>query len=417
ERAPRHRRAGRRRHRRRQGGDRRRRRGPRERGRHHLRRLEGDARADGVHHPALQRRHLRADARGHARAARDPADDPAQQGPAAHGVHHLRRRARRRLDRDQRGRPCPHRPASRRLGDRAVGPHPSGTRVPPPLPRGRGAGPPGAHRGRGRPRPTRRPHPGRRPGRGRQRRRHDEARPRAAGVRRRARAGDDLDRGPGALPAPPRAARRAGRRDPAADRPRRLHGVRLPHHDRRQRARRAGPRRHLRGRAGPDPRALRVPHRRHLRQPPLRLRPPAAGGDGAHRRRGARGGRLPPRPRGARDRARRQAPGLPAAGRRPRHGRRQPRPRTARRRPPLRHRHPGAARPRRRERPAAHEQPRQDRQPRGLRDPRRGAAAHRDAPPRRQPGLPRDQAAPDGSRPAGPERPRPRHHHRGAAPV
>ena len=104
---------------------------------------------------------------------------------------------------------------------------------------------------------------------------------RAAGVRRRARAGDDLDRGPGALPPPPRAARRAGRRDPAADRLRRVHGVRLPGRHRRQRAHRAGPRRHLRPRAGADPGALRVPDRRRVRQPPLRLRP--AAGRGARR--------------------------------------------------------------------------------------------------------------------------------------
>ena len=57
-----HHRARRRRHRRRQGGRRRRRRGPRERGRPHLRRQQGDARADGVHDPPQQRRDLRADA-------------------------------------------------------------------------------------------------------------------------------------------------------------------------------------------------------------------------------------------------------------------------------------------------------------------------------------------------------------------
>ena len=45
--------------------------------------------------------------------------------------------------------------------------------------------------------------------------------PRAAGVRRRARPGDDLDRRPGPLPPPHRGAGRAGRRDPAADAARR----------------------------------------------------------------------------------------------------------------------------------------------------------------------------------------------------
>ena len=61
-RSARRRRGRHRRHRRRQGRGRRRRRGPRERGRPHLRRQQGDARADGLHHPALQRRDLRADA-------------------------------------------------------------------------------------------------------------------------------------------------------------------------------------------------------------------------------------------------------------------------------------------------------------------------------------------------------------------
>ena len=86
----------------------------------------------------------------------------------------------------------------------------------------------------------------RRAGRDRQRRRDDEARTRAARVRRRARAGDDLDRGPGPLPPASRGADRAGRGDLAADRARRLHGVRLPHRHRRLRAPRAGARRHQR---------------------------------------------------------------------------------------------------------------------------------------------------------------------------
>ena len=121
----RHRRAGHRRHRRRQGRRRRRRRGPRERGRHHLRRQQGDAGADGVHDPLLQRRDLRADAGRHARPARDPADDAAQQGQAAHGVHDLGRRPRRRHHRHLRRRPGAHRPGAGRLGDRAVGDHPA----------------------------------------------------------------------------------------------------------------------------------------------------------------------------------------------------------------------------------------------------------------------------------------------------
>ena len=81
----------------------------------------------------------------------------------------------------------------------------------------------------------------------------DEAGARAAGVRRRARAGDDLDRGPGALAAPQRGAGRPGRRDPAADQPRRLHGVRLPDLRGRLRARRPGLRRHHRAGARCSP--------------------------------------------------------------------------------------------------------------------------------------------------------------------
>ena len=209
-------------------------------------------------------------------------------------------------------------------------------------------------------------------------------------------------RGPRPLPPAPRAPRRARGRDPAADRARRLHGVRLPDHHRRQRARRAGPRRRLRRRAGADPRPLGVPDRRRLRQPPLRLRPPAPGGDGPHRRGGSRGDRLPARPRGTRDRPGRQAAGLRAPGRRPRHRRRQPRPRPAGGRAALRHRHAGPARPGGHPGAAADQQPRQDRQPRGLRDRGGRAGAARHAPDRRQPRLPRGQARPHGPRPARP---------------
>ena len=80
--------------------------------------------------------------------------------------------------------------------------------------------------------------------------------------------------------------RRAGRRDPAADPARRLHGVRLPDHRGRLRAHRARVRRHLRARARADPGALGVPDRGRLRQPPLRLRPAARRGAPARGRRG-----------------------------------------------------------------------------------------------------------------------------------
>ena len=69
---------------------------------------------------------------------------------------------------------------------------------------------PGPHRGRGRPGAARRPGAGRRDLRDRQRRRHDEARPAAAGVRRRARPVDDLDRAADPPPATPREPRASG---------------------------------------------------------------------------------------------------------------------------------------------------------------------------------------------------------------
>ena len=166
--------------------------------------------ADGLHDPAQQRGDLRADAGRHARPARDPPDDPAQPRQDADGLHALRRRPRRRQHRHLGRRPLAHRPRAGRLRDRAVGADPAGPRLPAALPRGRGAGAPRAHRGGGRPRPDGRPDPGGRAGRGRQRRRHHEAGPRAPGVLRRARPGDDLHRGPGAVPPAHRGARRAG---------------------------------------------------------------------------------------------------------------------------------------------------------------------------------------------------------------
>ena len=226
-------------------GRRRRRRGPRERGRHHLRRQSRSTPgADGVHDPPQLRGHLRADAGRDARPARDPADDPAQQGPDAHGVHDLGRRPRRRDHRHQRRRPRPT--PCKTLADSATEPWEltrPGSRVPAALPRGRGAGPPRPHRGGGRPGADGRADPGRRAGRGGQRRRHDEARAGAAGLRRRARAEADLDRADGPPPPAHREPRRAGRRDPAAHPVRGLHRVRLPDRDRRLRARRARVRR------------------------------------------------------------------------------------------------------------------------------------------------------------------------------
>ena len=179
-----------------------------------------------------------------ARPARDPADDAAQQGPDAHGVHDLRRRPRRR-----------HAPASAPPTGRT----PSG-RWPTPRPsRGRSPGP-------GHVFPLRYREGGVLARRGHTEAAVDLARmagltpvgvlvevvnddgtmkrgQRAARLRRRARAEADLDRADGAPPPPHREPRRAGRRDPAADPVRRLHRVRLPDRDRRLRARRARVRR------------------------------------------------------------------------------------------------------------------------------------------------------------------------------
>ena len=267
-----------------------------------------------------------------ARPPRDPADDPAQQGPDADGVHDLGRRPRRR----QTGISAADRAhtvaGARRLGDRAVGDHPARPRLPAALPRGRRAGETRPHRGGRRPGADGRADPRRRAGRAGQRRRHHEAGAGAAGVRRRARPRHDLDRGPRPLPSANEVLVSASPR-PGCRPARRLHGVRLPDRRRRLRARRPGVRRHQRRRAGADPGPLRVPDRRRVRQRPLRLRPAAQRGDG-HDRHGGPGRRdLPARPRGAGDRAGREAAGLPAPGRRPRHRGRQPRPRACPRTP------------------------------------------------------------------------------------
>ena len=129
------------------GGDRGRRRGPRERRRHRLRGEQGDAGPGRLHDPLLQRRDLRADGGPALDRLGDPADDAAQPRTAAHGVHDLGRRPRRRHDGHLGGRPRAHDPGARRLGDRAVRDRPAGPRVPAALPRGRRAGAARAHRG------------------------------------------------------------------------------------------------------------------------------------------------------------------------------------------------------------------------------------------------------------------------------
>ena len=157
-------------------------------------------------------------------------------------------------------------------------------------------------------------------------------------------------------------------------------------------------------RAGARPGALRVPDRRRVRLPPVRLRSAAGRGARADRRGGPRRRRLPARARGPRasgwspscrpTRCRTAAatPSTPTStsGCRPTPAT------TARRADP--------ARPRRRQRAAAHQQPGQGDQPGGLRHAGGRAGAADAAPERPQPGLPADQARPDGPRPPRPGR-------------
>ena len=173
--------------------------------------------------------------------------------------------------------------------------------------------------------------------------------PRAARVRRRARPGDDLDRGAGAATAAATSTWSSGSPRPACPpgtATSRRTATAITVDDSEHVALVYGDITGDEPRA--DPGAQRVPDRRRVRLPPLRLRPAARRGARADRRGGPRRRGLPARPRGPGDRPGRQAAGLPAPGRRPRHRRRQPRPRAARRRPALRHRDPDPARPRRR---------------------------------------------------------------------
>ena len=145
-----------RRHRGRPAGRRRRRRGPRERGRPHLRREQGDARARRLHDPA----HLAAcicvpmAGRG-ARPARAAADDARQRGPQGHRLlGHRSTRAtasRTGISAADRARTI------RVLGDSATEPHEltrPGHVFPLRAVDGRRAAPPRPHRGGGRPRPA-----------------------------------------------------------------------------------------------------------------------------------------------------------------------------------------------------------------------------------------------------------------------
>ena len=100
-------------------------------------------------------------------------------------------------------------------------------------------------RGGRRPRPPRRPDPGRRDLRDHERRRDDGPGARPGPLLRAPRAEDDHGRRPDRLPAAHREAGRAGRRDQAADRVRRVHRGRLPLAGRRQAPRRDGQGRRL----------------------------------------------------------------------------------------------------------------------------------------------------------------------------
>ena len=259
------------------------------------------------------------------------------------------------------------------LVDSATEPYeldPAGARVPAARRRRRRPAPDRAHRGLGRPGPAGRADPRGRRRRGGQRRRVDVPAARAAPVRRRARPGAGVDRGPGHLPPTYRDARGAGRRGPAADPVRRVPGGRLPQHGGRGGAHGPGAGRDRHRHRCPGAAALGVPHRGRARLAALRLRATAGGraADGGRGGPGCRG--LPARPRGAGDRAAAQARRLPAAGRGARHRGRQPRPRAARRCARLQRRRADPRRPRRHVGAAAHQQP-------GQAGGRRGARADR----------------------------------------
>ena len=197
---------------------------------------------------------------------------------AARGGHH----------RHLRPGPRPHRPGRDRPARRARGPAPARPRLPAQGARGRRARAHRPHRGQRRPRPPRRPDPGRGDLRDHERRRHHGPRPGPGPLLRAARAEDGHGRRPDRLPAHHREAGRAHRRDPAADQVRRVHRGRLPLAAGRQAPRGDGQGRGRRRRRRARPGPLRVPHRRRLPQPALRLRRAARGCAGDDRAGGAR---------------------------------------------------------------------------------------------------------------------------------
>ena len=245
-------------------------------------------------------------------------------------VHGLDRGARRRHHRHLRRRPRAHDRGRDRPARVAARPRPARPRLPA---QGQGRRRARAHRpdrGGRRPRAARRPHAGRRDLRDHERRRDDGPRARPRALLRAPRPEDDHGRRPDRLPAPPRQARRARRRDAAA-RPAsassRAVGYRSlvddKHHVAMVKGEVDGRRRRAR------PRALRVPDRRRLPLAALRLRRAARVGARDDRGGGPRRAALP-RPGGARDRAAQQAARLQPAGPGLRHGRREPRARAAR---------------------------------------------------------------------------------------
>ena len=218
-----------------------------------------------------------------------PADGHGQHRGPAHRLHRERRLPPRHHDGHLGHRPRRHHRRPDRSLHPAHRPEPARAHLPVALPRRRRAQAGRAHRGDRRPGPGRRPHPGRSPVRDRDRGQvGDGAAARARALRQEARSAHHLHRRADPLPAPQREAGAPGLRGPHPGRGRPVPGLRLRVRARRRAASRPrhGRGRRPGGRAGPG--ALRVPDRRRLRLPALRLRPPAAGIAGPDRGGGPR---------------------------------------------------------------------------------------------------------------------------------
>ncbi len=209
-------------------GDRRRRRGPRERGRLHRIRREGDARDDRLHDRARAGPGLHADHARPGRPARPAPDGRGEHRPAPDALHGGRR-PRLLQDRHQRPGAGADHPGDHRPGHEARRPRPTRSHVPA-RGQGRRRAPPGRpHRGGCRPRPARGAQAGGRALRDPRRRRRRQPRE-APRDRGRVRPAHPLDRDPDRLPPPPRKARpsRVGGRDADAIRARADHHLRRP---------------------------------------------------------------------------------------------------------------------------------------------------------------------------------------------